>query len=585
MDVLVGLICLLAALLMVLAAVAVVGHGLWLLAAAMFGSDRPGKHEQRRHRWRAVDCADCGERYSEAQWEFCPQCGLHPLSDLAKELGDLEGAAATMQRLRDAGDISADISEVAQESIEARLVTLRKSQRRARQTADVPAPKVAHAPPQWTTPSEPAAAPAPAPALPIVPEVYDGKLEPALAEPAAHLPDIAAGPPVDVTPAMPRRSFAEWMAVFLEENNILWGELIGGSLIIGCSIALVISLWQTIEQIPLFPFLLFTAITSALFGAGFYTLHHWKLEATSRGLLLIGTLLVPLDFLVLAGLTIGAVPGVLDYGAALAALAFFGFCLHRSTRILVQAPLGAGVPATWLVTGAMLVSAAAQLLAPSWRDHETLLSLLPVLAQAAALGWILLGLHRIEAWSVGQLVALLIALGCVSFACVTMLCFILYRADPMPAVLVHLAPALTLLGVPILIAGIMTQQRLTRSAEQRGLWGTLGTALALTGMFVMLGGFAAALPDIEYRWLSGLVNIATLLAAAWVLRVPMLHVPAQVYLAVLAVTGWSTPRELEAIIQHPHAMLRLTGLFMLQALAAECWMRLGRNRSSAMLPR
>ena len=54
------------------------------------------------------------------------------------------------------------------------------------------------------------------------------------------------------------------------------------------------------------------AITSALFGAGFYTLHHWKLESTSRGLLLIGTLLVPLNFLVLAGLTRGFEAGVVD---------------------------------------------------------------------------------------------------------------------------------------------------------------------------------------------------------------------------------------------------------------------------------
>ena len=76
-----------------------------------------------------------------------------------------------------------------------------------------------------------------------------------------------------------------------------------GMLIVGCSIALVISLWQTLERIPYFPFLLFTAITGALFAAGLYTLGRWKLEATSRGLLAIATLLVPLDFLMLARVT------------------------------------------------------------------------------------------------------------------------------------------------------------------------------------------------------------------------------------------------------------------------------------------
>src|SRR5260370_26301209 len=35
---------------------------------------------------------------------------------------------------------------------------------------------------------------------------------------------------------------------------------------------------------------------------GWYTVRHWKLESTSRGLLVIATLLVPLNFLVMAGL-------------------------------------------------------------------------------------------------------------------------------------------------------------------------------------------------------------------------------------------------------------------------------------------
>ena len=57
----------------------------------------------------------------------------------------------------------------------------------------------------------------------------------------------------------------------MEDRNILWGELVGGLLIVGCSIALVISLWHSLEEVPYFQFLLFTAITTALFGAGKYT--------------------------------------------------------------------------------------------------------------------------------------------------------------------------------------------------------------------------------------------------------------------------------------------------------------------------
>ena len=57
------------------------------------------------------------------------------------------------------------------------------------------------------------------------------------------------------------------LAGFMEQKNILWGELVGGVLIVGCSIALVISLWRQLEAIPYFPFLGFTAITGALYAS------------------------------------------------------------------------------------------------------------------------------------------------------------------------------------------------------------------------------------------------------------------------------------------------------------------------------
>ena len=42
------------------------------------------------------------------------------------------------------------------------------------------------------------------------------------------------------------------LTAFMEEKNILWGELVGGLLIVGCSIALVLTLWGQIEQLPYF---------------------------------------------------------------------------------------------------------------------------------------------------------------------------------------------------------------------------------------------------------------------------------------------------------------------------------------------
>ena len=112
------------------------------------------------------------------------------------------------------------------------------------------------------------------------------------------------------------------VAAFMEDANILWGELVGGLLIVGCSIALVISLWQSLKTVPYSSFLLFSAITAALFAAGKYTLHHWKLETTSRGLLVIALLLTPLNLLILgnpsaAGTPDGEEVGVGQEGVAL----------------------------------------------------------------------------------------------------------------------------------------------------------------------------------------------------------------------------------------------------------------------------
>ena len=122
----------------------------------------------------------------------------------------------------------------------------------------------------------------------------------------------------------------------MEERNILWGELVGGLLIVGCSIALVLSLWQTLGQIPLFPFVLPSTITTALFVAGRYTLHHWKLEATSRGLLVIALLLVPLDFL-LAGLSPHETRSEIEIAIKLIGILLFAFFVFRAARDLYPA--------------------------------------------------------------------------------------------------------------------------------------------------------------------------------------------------------------------------------------------------------
>ncbi|MDP1560701.1 MAG: hypothetical protein Q8M16_04835, partial [Pirellulaceae bacterium] len=102
----------------------------------------------------------------------------------------------------------------------------------------------------------------------------------------------------DPAPRKPRKSLAEWSHSFMEERNIHWGELASGILIVGSALGLVISLRRELQDtIPYFPALLFLLISFAVHYAGVYTLKRWRLRSTSRGLLLISLLLVPLNFL------------------------------------------------------------------------------------------------------------------------------------------------------------------------------------------------------------------------------------------------------------------------------------------------
>jgi hypothetical protein len=136
--------------------------------------------------------------------------------------------------------------------------------------------------------------------------------------------------PGPVPDAGPRRGV---LTRFMEDRNILVGELVGGVLIVGCSVALVLTLWRNLESLPYFPFLLSSAITGALFAAGYYTLHHWKLASTSRGLLIISLLLAPLTLLVLANPGTGAIGGWVDVGVGFAAAIGFAAMVRGAGRL------------------------------------------------------------------------------------------------------------------------------------------------------------------------------------------------------------------------------------------------------------
>lgn len=159
--------------------------------------------------------------------------------------------------------------------------------------------------------------------------------------------------------AAPVLSKSEVIQSFLAAHNIRWGELVAGMLIVICSIGLVISLWNTLVQTHrVIPSMIFLGANAAIYAAGLYTLSRWRLRHTSRAVLVIATLLVPLSVLAglaAAGTGVNAVQlndPITLVAIALAAVIYTGL-LYRSSTALSRRPYA--VPMAMSVAGPVSV--------------------------------------------------------------------------------------------------------------------------------------------------------------------------------------------------------------------------------------
>ena len=315
-------------------AVTLIGHGLWLFFARLLRSLTQGEDP------------------------------LRPIPPAGDELHELTVTSRMARRLAARGDLDEEAAERLLQAVALRQEALRRPRRVARSV-----PAVARARPTPVRDED-------IPELELVPEVASPPLVLTVAPQVS--PPQAVAPPLLVPPAPPRRPWSDLLAGFMEARNILWGELVGGLLIVGCSAALVVTLWQTLEDIPYFPFLVLSGISLALFGVGHYTLHHWKLASTSRGLLAIATLLVPLNLLVLAGLSRGREGGLLETATTGIGLAVFTFAVAGAGRVLAPG-------SRWLLALGVVGAAASQLLVPRLPDSTAWLLVLPA--------WLTVGCH------------------------------------------------------------------------------------------------------------------------------------------------------------------------------------------------
>jgi hypothetical protein len=527
--------------------ITLVGHGIWLLLAWLFGaltgrerqeegepsstrrftalgeSEREGAPFARpstANESTAHPCSNCGQGLT-VQLKYCGVCGARrPTLEQEEHLRELEITLRQLERLQKSGAMSEpDFGD-----LKTRIVSEREQilfpqghPGAAKQPAlftPEATPQEKAAPPATPEPTPPRSVTEP-PAATRSPE---GESRPA----GEWTRDSDEVPPTaHIHPPAPRKPFAEVLASFMEQSNIRWGEIIGGLLIIGCSTALVVSLWAQISRVPTVKFLIFTTVTAALFGIGFYTEHHWKLPTTSRGILTIATLLVPLNFLAIAAVSSNATPlGATVIVGEIIAPAIFLCLIYFAGRVITPA---------WphLLAAGALGSSVGQLLIrhlASPENSATLLILLaafPIICYVVATGWMLKIALADGEIDDDEASAIFITLGTLTFAAVLPIALLLYKVESMANALMYIAPLITLGGAPLLATGMLLWQRARKALVATR---TAGAAIAILGAAIAVAGMFLAWPNPASIVPAALFNFALFTAIAIFLDEPRAHV-------------------------------------------------------------
>ena len=333
-----------------------------------------------------------------------------------------------------------------------------------------------------------------------------------------------------------REALSRVLAAFMEERNIRWGELVGGLLIVGCSIALVISFWAEIAERPLLKFGIFNGVSAALFGAGFYTLRRWQIHTTSQGLLIIATLLVPLNFLAIAAFTQESPPtDVLSIGGELLTLGVFATLCYLAARSIT--PL-----APSLLTVGVMFTSLAQLITRRFAGGDPALTtqyalaMLPVGCYLTVTSlYMLLMLRQQASTEAGDTRAagrLFILLGVTTYATLLPLGLLVYQSGQLVETLSRISPLVSLFGAPALATGLVFWRRASLSsgaAEQ-----TIGISVGVAGAVVMALALVLAWPDPALLLPTSLMTAVLFAGLALKFDVPQAHLVA----AACALVAW-----------------------------------------------
>ncbi|MCE9556133.1 MAG: hypothetical protein K8T91_22520, partial [Planctomycetes bacterium] len=539
MSDLLGVFCFLAFLLALLVAV---GHGIWVGLAWLFGGGRVADSAIQENSTERTHCRVCGNLVLGGRAN-CPRCGASMLrtivhNDAQSMTDDWERLAAIRQieRLWRAQKIDAALHE--------RLFQLLQSPA----TAPVHRPVAQPAPVPIERPAvtRPMATVSPAATVSSYADVSIVEAEIALAplaalssaarEPAAALPVVKnAAPAVELTE---HRPLSAMLQAFLESRNIRWGELASGILIVGSAVGLVMSLRKTLtEFIPYFPALVFMLGTAAIYGAGMYTLRRWRLRSTSRGLLTIVMLLVPLNFLAAVLLSQQrSIGDPLYWTAIILGLGCFGGMTYSACRELVP---WAG---RWLAVGIMGASAAQLVIDRTTTTAGTSiaslawLAAIPVLAFLLGMGRTLVLAGSMKQWTSRRAGQIYMVAGMAGFALAPAMVLLVWRGKTVDGALAVLAPWLSMAAAAVLALGLMVFRKTSAAG-----WRTSGTAIALVAASSMFGVLGLAWPRPDLLIVMGMVNFLALTAIGRACKFPVLHTVAAICLAAAGLLALERP--------------------------------------------
>ncbi len=457
-------------------------------------------------------------------------------------------------------------------------------------------------------PAPPAPPPAPAPAVRVGPPAESPASSeiPTVAPPARVPAQPASSPvarprpavPAPVAPSVarparprftpprvqrPQRSFRELLAMLMEEPYIFWGEFAAGLLIVGFATGLAINVRNTLgEHVPYFPFVVLAGITASAFGLGRLSLGRWGLEATGHGLLVIGLLLVPLNFLVLTALFPSRWGVPVDAAAAAVAIGVLGWLSARAVGRLVAERWPA-------VTLALVGGSAGQLPAPWLLDADasvwwySVVGALPLacyLAGAARfLPSSLLGGPSREPLGPARVRTILGFLAASAFALVVGLGSIVARGNIARA-MEGVAPLVALAALPLLLGGLVVHRGLADSRDLAA-WRTIGTATMLSAIGMMVIALGLAWPAPASVVATAAVNFTVLTLVAVRGGLPLAHAAALPCGALASLMAWhwvrghlAVPPEalggavLGALVSAESGTV-LFGLFLVMSLVAE----------------